>query len=40
MSDSVEKKIVFAVGHTRPLSETHPHLKNFVEFLDEFNKTF
>lgn len=33
-----EKKIAIAVGHTRPLAETHPHLKDFVEFLGEFNK--
>jgi mannitol operon repressor len=34
----VEKTIASAVGHTRPLEETLPHLKSFVEFLDEFNK--
>jgi mannitol operon repressor len=33
-----EKKFAFAVGHTRRLEETHPHLKGFVEFLGEFNK--
>ncbi len=33
-----EKKFSFAAGHTGPLEETHPHLKGFVEFLDDFNK--
>lgn len=33
-----EKKYAFAVGHTRPFEETHPHLKTFVEFLEDFNK--
>ena len=33
-----EKRIAVAVGHTRPLEETRPHLKDFVAFLEEFNK--
>src|ERR1700730_6663198 len=32
------RKNAFAVGRTRPLEETHPHLKGFVAFLDDFNK--
>jgi hypothetical protein len=37
MTDS-EKRYAFAIGHTKSLDETHPHLKDFVEFLDDFNK--
>lgn len=33
-----EKKFAFGIGHTKPLEETHPHLKSFAEFLGEFNK--
>jgi hypothetical protein len=33
MAEEVEKKIATAIGHTRPLEETHPHLKGFVEFF-------
>jgi mannitol operon repressor len=36
MDELPEKRIVSAIGHTRP--EVPPHLKNFVGFLDEFNK--
>jgi mannitol operon repressor len=32
------KKVVSAIGHTRPLDETHPHLREFTEFLAEFNR--
>jgi mannitol operon repressor len=31
-----EQKVASAVGHTGPIS---PHLKEFTEFLGEFNKT-
>ena len=33
-----ENKAAYAVGHARPLEETHPHLRTFAEFLDDFNK--
>jgi mannitol operon repressor len=33
-----DKKYAFAMRHTKPLNETYPHLKGFVEFLEDFNK--
>jgi hypothetical protein len=38
MPDEVEKRIAFAIGHTKPLAETHPHLQTFAAFLEDFNK--
>ena len=38
MEGEREKRYAFAVGHTKPLEKTHPHLKGFVEFLDDFNR--
>jgi mannitol operon repressor len=28
----------FGIGRKPPIAETHPHLKHFMAFLDEFNK--
>jgi mannitol operon repressor len=38
MPEEPEKRTVVGVAHTRPLEDTHPHLIEFVAFLDEFNK--
>lgn len=38
MTDEPEKRMACAVGRMRPIEETHPHLKEFVAFLGEFNK--
>ena len=33
-----DQKAACDVGRARPLEETHPDLKTFIEFLDDFNK--
>ena len=38
MSEDGEPKVRAAIGHTRPLEEIAPHLKEFAAFLYELNK--